>query len=415
MARAKAIDEELGFGNEYQLPDLPVEEPCKRVEEFISSQLGESSPRGQKPSALRFTAPGFTANLIKEEKPRRQELNTPRFTVPGFPAKSVKKEKQDPLEELNPGASPSTPSQTVQFSNPADRMECFIQFMARRELIANKIEKFDARPENFNTWKAAFKNMTNDVNITASEELALMLEYTTGKSKIATATQCLRRESDCGGTRILEKAGRTFWLDRSYYQCASEQTHNVPCVGIQGQQRSARIGGLTVRVAVCKRRWWSAILDEPAFLKPVLAKLPKNSKEGGKGTHTVSNHSMVLTTPLLWSLPLSFKRLHKNGMIHSYPWRVTWRNFLSSLLSNLQSNLLMTHLSDKASQHLGLTSQTLHSRAQLTGTLQDGASFTNYRIRLANAVPSGPCPSLKGRICLANTESAFIALPQLIT
>ena len=183
VARAKAIDEELGFGNEYQLPDLPVEEPHKRVEEFISSQLGESSPRGQEPSALRFTSPGFTANLIKEEKLQRQELNTPRFTVPGFLAKSVKKEKQDPLEELNPGALPSTPSQTVQFSNPADRMECFIQFMARRELIANKIEKFDDRPENLNTWKAAFKNMTNDVNITASEELALMLEYTTGESK----------------------------------------------------------------------------------------------------------------------------------------------------------------------------------------------------------------------------------------
>ena len=177
VVRAKAIDEELGFGNEYQLPDLPVEEPRKRVEEFISSQLGESNPRGQKPSALQFTAPGFTANLIKEEKPRRQELNTPRFTVPGFLAKFVKKEKQDPLEELNPGALPSTPSQSVQFSNPADRMECFIQFMARRELIANKIEKFDDRPENFNTWKAAFKNMTNDVNITASEE------YTTGESK----------------------------------------------------------------------------------------------------------------------------------------------------------------------------------------------------------------------------------------
>ena len=119
---------------------------------------------------------------------------------------------------------------------------------------------------------------------------------------------------------------------------------------------------------------------------------------------------MVLTTPLLGSLPLSFKRLHKNGMIHSYPWRVTWRNLLSSLLSNLQSNLLMTHLSDKASQHLGLTSQTLHSRAQLTGTLQDGASFTNYRIRLANAVPSGPCPSLKGRICFCQHRICFHCL-----
>ena len=42
----------FGFGNEYQLPDLPVEEPHKCVEEFISSQLGESSPRSQEPSAL---------------------------------------------------------------------------------------------------------------------------------------------------------------------------------------------------------------------------------------------------------------------------------------------------------------------------------------------------------------------------
>ena len=55
--------------------------------------------------------------------------------------------------------------------------------MARRELIVNKIEKFDNRPENYNTWKGAFRNMTKDVNVTASEELALMIEYTTGESK----------------------------------------------------------------------------------------------------------------------------------------------------------------------------------------------------------------------------------------
>lgn len=46
-AQAKAIDEELGLGHEYQLPYLHVEEPCKRLEEIINSQLGESSPRGR--------------------------------------------------------------------------------------------------------------------------------------------------------------------------------------------------------------------------------------------------------------------------------------------------------------------------------------------------------------------------------
>ena len=62
-------------------------------------------------------------------------------------------------------------------------MESYIQFMARQELIANKIEKFDDRPENYHSWKAAFKNMTNNTNITPSEELTLMIEYTSSQSK----------------------------------------------------------------------------------------------------------------------------------------------------------------------------------------------------------------------------------------
>ena len=388
VVRAKAIDEELGFSNEYQLPDLPVEEPRKLVEEFISSQLGESNPRGQKPSGLRFTTPGFTANLIKEEKPRRQELNTPRFTVPGFPAKSVKKEKQDPLEELNPGASPSTPSQTVQFSNPADRMECFIQFMARRELIANKIEKFDDRPENFNTWKAAFKNMTNDVNITASEELALMLEYTTGESK--RLVQRLRNayvENPTAGVgeswkRLGERFGSTAVITNVHLN----KLTMFPVLASKDNKGLQELGDLLLELRFAKEDGGLAglkILDEPAFLKPVLAKLPEEL-QGRWQRHAYR-----------------FKSQH--GV--DYPPFRKFASFIQEIAQEQNDPFLSmeSHLekfpvkplvkppieptddppSGKASQHLGLTSQTLHSRAQLTGTLQDGALFTNYRIRLA--------------------------------
>ena len=41
---AKAIDEELILCHEYQLPDLPIEEPHKRVEEYICSQPWEFKP-----------------------------------------------------------------------------------------------------------------------------------------------------------------------------------------------------------------------------------------------------------------------------------------------------------------------------------------------------------------------------------
>ena len=253
MARAKAIDEELGLSHEYQLPDLPVEEPRKRVEEYINSQPWESKPPG----------------------------NTSRFTAPGFPCKSVKKEKQDPLkEQLNPGALPSTPSQTAQFSNPADRMECFIQFMARRELIANKIEKFDDRPENFNTWKAAFKNMTNDVNITASEELALMLEYTTGESKkIGQRLRNAYIENPTAGVReSWKKLGERFGSTAVITNVHLNKLTTFPALAPKDNKGLQELGDLLLELQCAKEDGGLAglkILDEPAFLKPVLVKLPE--------------------------------------------------------------------------------------------------------------------------------------------
>ena len=62
-------------------------------------------------------------------------------------------------------------------------IESCMRFMACREVIANKVEKFDNAPQNFRTWKVSFKNMIKDVSVNSSEELSLMLEYTTGESK----------------------------------------------------------------------------------------------------------------------------------------------------------------------------------------------------------------------------------------
>jgi hypothetical protein len=55
--------------------------------------------------------------------------------------------------------------------------------MARRELITNKIEKFDDNPMNYHSWKAAFKNMIKNVALSHGEHLSLLIKYTTGTSK----------------------------------------------------------------------------------------------------------------------------------------------------------------------------------------------------------------------------------------
>ena len=250
VARAEAIDEELGLSHENQLPDLPVEEPRKRVEEYVNSQPWVPEPRG----------------------------NTSRFTTPDFLSKSVKKEKQDPLEKPNPGALPSTSSQTARFSNPADRMECLIQFMTRRELIANKIEKFDDRPENFNTWKAAFKNMTNDVNITASEELPRMLAYTTGQSKrlVQRLRNAYIENLAAGVQESWKKLGERFGSTAIITNVHLNKLTTFPALAPKDNKGLQELGDLMLELQCAKEDGGLAglkILDESAFLKPVLIKL----------------------------------------------------------------------------------------------------------------------------------------------
>ncbi len=51
--------------------------------------------------------------------------------------------------------------------------------MARRELITNKLQKFDNDPQNYRTWREFFKTMIRGITLTPSEELNLIIEHTT--------------------------------------------------------------------------------------------------------------------------------------------------------------------------------------------------------------------------------------------
>ena len=99
-------------------------------------------------------------------------------------------------------------------------IKSYIEFMARRELIANNVEKFDNNPENFHTWKLTFKNMTKNISITPSEELSLIIEYTTNDSKklVQKLHNAYIRYPEKGVTGSMDKIGKTVWVKRSIDQ-----------------------------------------------------------------------------------------------------------------------------------------------------------------------------------------------------
>lgn len=51
------------------------------------------------------------------------------------------------------------------------------RFLARRELITTGLFKFDDTPENFRAWQSSFLNATEDINLTYSQELDLLVKW----------------------------------------------------------------------------------------------------------------------------------------------------------------------------------------------------------------------------------------------
>ncbi|PFX28554.1 hypothetical protein AWC38_SpisGene6700 [Stylophora pistillata] len=198
-------------------------------------------------------------------------------------AKAIDEElgfKQDELLSHLPIEEPSNRVQEFINSQLRD-VKPACDFMARRELISNKIEKFDNRPENYTTWRATFRNMTREVNITGSEELALMIEHTTGEPKRLVQRLCnAYAENPAAGVReFWKKLSERFGSTAVVTQVHPNKLIMFPTLTPKDNKGLQELGDLLLELQCAKQDGGLTglkILDEPAFLKPLLAEIPSD-------------------------------------------------------------------------------------------------------------------------------------------
>ena len=141
----------------------------------------------------------------------------------------------------------------------------FYSVYGSRGADRQQIEKFDDHPENFNTWKAAFKNM---------------LEYTTSESK--RLVQRLRNtyiENPTAGVwESWKKLGERFGSTTVITNVHLNKLTTFPVLAPKDNKGLQELGDLLLELQCVKEDGSLAglkILDEPAFLKPVLVKPPE--------------------------------------------------------------------------------------------------------------------------------------------
>ncbi|KAL9975490.1 hypothetical protein ACROYT_G012652 [Oculina patagonica] len=193
------------------------------------------------------------------------------------------KEEQTNDEKSNRKVRVFIPLQTENANPPMplNHMESYIQFMARQELMANKIEKFDNRPKNYRTWKALFENMVRDVDIIASETLTMLMEYryTTNQSK--RLVQRLRNANvenpEEGLKEAWKKLSEQFGSNAVVTQMHLYKLTMFPKINSRDNKGLQELGDLLLELECAKNDGGLSglkVLDEPAFVKPLLVKLP---------------------------------------------------------------------------------------------------------------------------------------------
>ena len=170
--------------------------------------------------------------------------------------------------------------------------------MARRELIANKIEKFDDQPGNYNIWKESFQNMIRHVHITPSEELSLITEHTTKNSK--NLVQQLRsayiENPEKGVKEVWKRLDERFGSSIVVTKAHLYKLTQFPKIGYRDAKKLQELGNLLLELECAKNDGslpGLGILDEAMYLKPIITKLPGTYRGNGNAMLSVIRPTTV--------------------------------------------------------------------------------------------------------------------------
>ena len=173
-------------------PTAPPSQPQYPTAPPLLSQHPTGSPSQQQyPTAPPLLPQHPTASPSQQQHP----------TVPPLQVQHPNSQPLDPtISDFNPTTRIIPPSEPRE-----DTMKSYIDFMARRELIANKIEKFDDQPGNYHIWKESFQNMIRHVHITPSEEHSLVQQLRSAyiKNPAKGVKEVLKRLDERFGSSIV--------------------------------------------------------------------------------------------------------------------------------------------------------------------------------------------------------------------
>ncbi|XP_056394792.1 uncharacterized protein LOC130290758 [Hyla sarda] len=193
-----------------------------------------------------------------------------------------------------PGAShPFTPSNpyapgasrvVMATSSEKSDMSEFARFMVSRELINTSLSKFDERAESYRAWKATFKAAIANLNLTAEQELDLLIKWLGPGStnRIKSLRTVYVGQAEAGLAAAWQRLERTFGSAEAIEKALFKRLQNVPKINLKEVHKLQDLSDLLMELELAKRDprlSGLCYLDTAHGVNPIVVKLPYSLQE----------------------------------------------------------------------------------------------------------------------------------------
>ena len=250
-------------------PPLLYTRPAK-VEEQLASLSTSQFP------ALRSEPLSSQPQVTQVQQfslPSLQSVPNSRFSQQPYPPKSSM-----PLL-IDGQGFPVTSNAYIPKQQQSEPFSAFTKHLMKKELISTGLLKFDDNPANFRAWKAAFKSATEDLELTAAQELNLVMKWLgENSSKIAAPLRAIHIDTPHIGLRVVWEA-----LEKKYGTAEVIEDNlmakldRFPRFNSKDRDKLQQLSYLLLEVMAAKdtgRYKGLVSFDSAKGLRPIVEKLP---------------------------------------------------------------------------------------------------------------------------------------------
>ncbi|KAM9313231.1 LOW QUALITY PROTEIN: uncharacterized protein PAF06_011210 [Gastrophryne carolinensis] len=188
-----------------------------------------------------------------------------------------------PFKPSNPYA-PRAPRVVMATSSEKSDMSEFARFMVSRELISTSLSKFDDCAESYRAWKATFKAAIANLNLTAEQELDLMIKWLGPGStnRIKSLRTVYVGQAEAGLAAAWQRLERTFGSTEAIEKALFKRLRNIPEINMKEVYKLQDLCDLLMEVELAKRDPCLSglcYLDKAHGINPIVVKLPYSLQE----------------------------------------------------------------------------------------------------------------------------------------